>query len=214
MPAPLATGLLLGRVPYLERSIYVLLGARAIRVWGVSGIKLHPTVGYFPHDRACYPIYELCVAHGLPVLFHTGPISHPRLYSRFTHPWEFDQPATDFPRLTIIMGHAGGDWWAEAITIARGHPNMFLELSGWQLELDGDPEKACHVLTEMRNVLGVERLVWGTDFPSMRRFMSLRESMEVFRRLPSTGREYGFEFDEGDVDAILGGNAETILGLK
>ena len=33
MPAPLATGLLLGRVPYLERSIYVLLGAQTISAY-------------------------------------------------------------------------------------------------------------------------------------------------------------------------------------
>ena len=41
MPAPLATGLLLARVPYLERSIYVLLGARDISNWTPS----HPLAG-------------------------------------------------------------------------------------------------------------------------------------------------------------------------
>ena len=100
---------------------------RAIKEWGVTGIKLHPTVGFFPHDRLCYPIYELCVSHGLPVLFHSGPAFHPKLYSRFTHPLEYDQVAADFPNLTMIMGHAGGEWWHDCIAVAHGHPNMVLE---------------------------------------------------------------------------------------
>src|SRR5690606_31111031 len=33
---------------------------RAIKEWGVQGLKLHPSVGFFPHDRVCYPFYELC----------------------------------------------------------------------------------------------------------------------------------------------------------
>ncbi len=184
---------------------------RAIKEWGVTGIKLHPTVGYFPHDRTCYPIYELCVAHGLPVLFHSGPAFHPRLYSRFTHPLEYDQVAADFPNLTMIMGHAGGEWWHDCIAVARGHPNMVLELSEWQIILQDTPQEALHAIDRMRAALGIERLVWGTDFPGIRRRISLKECVEVFRRMPSLGAEYGYTFSDGEVEAILGGNAQRVL---
>ena len=76
---------------------------RAIQEWGMHGIKLHATAGYFPHDRVCYPIYEICIRHDIPVLHHSGERFHPLLYSRFTHPLEFDQVAVDFPRLKMIM---------------------------------------------------------------------------------------------------------------
>ncbi len=187
---------------------------RAIKEWGVKGIKLHPVVGYFPHDRICYPIYELCVAYGLPVIFHSGSSTLPRTYSRFTHPLEFDQVAGDFPRLTIIMGHAGKEWWADCVTIANGHPNMVLELSSWQAKLRDNPQEAVPAIGKMRDVLGVERLVWGSDFPALRREMSLKECVEVFQRLPSLGADYGIRFDESDVEAILGGNAARLLNLK
>ncbi len=184
---------------------------RAIKEWGVTGIKFHPTVGFFPHDRLCYPIYELCVSHGLPVLFHSGPAFHPKLYSRFTHPLEYDQVAADFPNLTMIMGHAGGEWWHDCIAVAHGHPNMVLELSEWQVILRDTPQEALHAIDRMRNALGIERLVWGTDFPGIRRRISLKESMEVFQRLPSLGAEHGYTFSDADVEAVLGGNAQRIL---
>ena len=50
---------------------------RAVKEWGVKGLKLHPAVGYFPHDRAAYPLYQTCVDHGLPVIFHSGPMPSP-----------------------------------------------------------------------------------------------------------------------------------------
>ena len=36
----------------------------AVKGGGVSGIKLHPTTGYYPSDRSCYALYEICVANG------------------------------------------------------------------------------------------------------------------------------------------------------
>ncbi|MBI4200134.1 MAG: amidohydrolase [Chloroflexi bacterium] len=187
---------------------------RAIREWGVRGIKLHPAVGFFPHHRACYPLYEICVAHDLPVLFHSGPASFsPLLYNRFTHPLEFDQVATDFPQLTIILGHACGDWWEDGIAIARGHPRMVLELSEWQLRLKEAPEESVHALDRMRRGVGVERMMWGTDFPGVRHLMSLKECVQVFRDLPATASRFGERFTEREVAAILGGTAARLLKL-
>ena len=185
----------------------------AIREWGVRGIKFHPTVGYFPHDRACYPIYELCVSHGIPVLFHSGPGIHPRLYSRYTHPLEYDQVAADFPKLVMIMGHAGGEWWRDCITVAQSHPNMVLELSEWQGPLRDEPEEYVNAIARMRNDLGIERVVWGSDFPGLRGTMPLAECVRVFQELPTTGKRFGVEFTDSDVEAILGLNAVNILGL-
>ncbi|MCH8088165.1 MAG: amidohydrolase [Chloroflexi bacterium] len=188
---------------------------KAIEELKVSGLKLHPAAGYFPHDRACYPLYELCDAHDLTVLFHSGPAGfHPKLDGRFSHPLEFDQVASDFPHLGIIMGHAGGEWWEDCVTIARKHPNMFLELAEWQADLRDKPERALPAIDAMLKTLGRERVVWGSDLPGLRAVMSLREYVELFRDLPTLGKGHGLAFDDNDVDAILGGNAARILRLK
>lgn len=48
-------------------------GAPSRAQHNVRGFKFHPNVqGFFPHDRAFYPIYEAIAEHGLIALFHTG----------------------------------------------------------------------------------------------------------------------------------------------
>ena len=121
--------------------------------------------------------------------------------------------AADFPNLTMIMGHAGHDWWADCLAVARGHPNMVLDLSGWQLRLRDGPEEALHAIDRMRNVVGIDRLLWGNDFPGPRERISLKECKEVFQRLPSMAAEHGYSFSDADVQAILGTNAQSLLKL-
>ena len=51
----------------------------------------------------------------------------------------------------------------------------------------------------MRNVLSIERLVWGTDFPGNRHRLSLRECKEVIKQLSFLGAEHGYTFSDWDV---------------
>lgn len=187
---------------------------RAIKESEVQGLKIHTSVGFFPHDRVCYPFYELCVLHNLPVLFHVAPNFNPRLYSRHCHPLEFDQVGTDFPNLLMIMGHAGGDWWADCIIVARGHPNMMLDLSGWPIKLRDAPAETLHILNRMRDGVGIERILWANDFPGPRGQISLKECKEVIQRLPSLGAKHGYSFSDADAEAILGTNAQSFLKLS
>lgn len=51
----------------------VLAARRLIAEHGVRGFKFHPSAqGFFPNDRAAYPLYEVIESAGLPALFHTG----------------------------------------------------------------------------------------------------------------------------------------------
>jgi len=184
---------------------------RAVKEWGVTGLKMHPVVGFFPHDRVAYPLYEICRAHGLPVIFHTGTAPSP-LYSRYSQPLQFDEVAADFPDLTVILGHAGGELWQEALAVARRKPNIYFDLSGWQRQIKYTGE-VLFAIDRMRDIIGIERILWASDFPALRPMMPLREWVDTFRRLPSLGEEHGFRFDDSDVDAMLGGNAARILKL-
>lgn len=179
---------------------------------GTRGVKLHPAVGFFPHDPMCYAIYESCAARGVPVLFHCGPGFHPNLYSRFSHPLEYDQVAADFPQLPVVLAHAGADWWRDCIVVARAHPNVYLELSEWQLTLRDRPEEASEAIAEMYRAVGPERIIWGSDFPHVRRYMTLDESIAAFVRLAEAGSATG-GFTTRDLDAILGGTARRLLRL-
>ena len=100
------------------------------------------------------PLYEICVATGLPVLFHSGPGFHPLLYGKSAHPLEFDQVAADFPNLDMILGHAGGDWWQDCVTVAKSHPNIYPEISEWQAKFKADEEGTVRAIDQMIRSLG------------------------------------------------------------
>ena len=192
---------------------------RGLEEWGVKGLKLHPTVGYLPHDRACYALYEKCVEYGVPVIFHSGPMPSP-LYSSPAMAIEYDQVAADFPELTMVLAHSGQGHvakphlWFEALAVAREKPNVLLELSVWQIMYKEDPAVFARSVDTMRNEIGVERILFGSDFPGPRDVLPLDKWVGAIKRLPSLGEEHGLRFDDGDVNAILGGNAARILGLK
>lgn len=181
--------------------------------WGAAGLKLHPSTGFFPHDAACLPLFELAGQRGVPVLVHTGPMVPP-LYSRMGQPVHLDDVAADFPQTTIIMAHVGLCWWEEALEVAWHKPNIALELSTWQWTFLRDPREFVRAVVTMRDSIGVDRIVFGSDFPALRAAMSLRKWVEVFQGLPDLARDHGFRIADAEVQAILGENAKRLLRLS
>ncbi|MCE2403795.1 MAG: amidohydrolase [Dehalococcoidia bacterium] len=186
---------------------------RYLRNGDAKGLKLHPTAGFFPHDRSAYPLYELCVEYDVPVLYHCGPMRAP-FYGRFARPMEFDDVAADFPDLNIILGHAGEDLWEETVSVARMKPNMYVDFSYWQPALRFEDEWV-RAVARMRDVMGVERLLFGSDHPGMTRIANfpLGDWLNVWRDLPALGKKYGHKFTADEVDGILGDNAARLLKL-
>ena len=180
--------------------------------WSVAGLKLHPATGFFPYDPVCFPLFDLAGQRGVPVLVHTGPMVPP-LYSRMGQPVHLDDVAADFPRTTIIMAHVGLCWWEEALEIAWHKPNIILELSTWQWTFLREPREFVRAVATMKDSIGADRIVFGSDFPALRAAMSLRSWVEVFQGLPDLARDHGFRISEADAQAILGGNAKRLLRL-
>lgn len=103
---------------------------KAIDKWEMKGLKFHPTSGFYPNDKACYPLYERCQDLNLPVIVHTGPIFSP-LKSKFAKPIYLDDVAADFPDLTLIAAHLGYGWWEEAMFLAMNKSNIYLDIAAW-----------------------------------------------------------------------------------
>jgi predicted TIM-barrel fold metal-dependent hydrolase len=105
-----------------------------VEVHRFRGVKLYPSLGFFPFDPALYPVYVYAQAHDLPVLVHcsrggvykrrvtpedpahhpkTGqPLdrSHPKHYSgHYADPDNYVEVLRDFPNLRLCMAHFGGD---------------------------------------------------------------------------------------------------------
>ncbi len=191
-----------GSVEFLERGV---------KEWGMRGLKLHPAAGFFPNDKMFYPLYRKCVDLKIPVLFHSGPIMYP-LRSKTSHPIYLDDVAAEFPDLILIAAHMSHAWWQDLLAIASVKTNIFVDISGWELEVMTHHDDFCKILKRFVDELGYERILFGTDGPGFRQICPPRDYVQLIRELPEKSPE-GIKFTEEEISAILGGNAQRILNL-
>lgn len=197
----------------------------AITEQGAKGCKLLPREWY-PYDEIAFPVYEVCQAYGVPVLFHTGENigSTP---ARFSNPLYLQDVQHNFPDLPVWVGHAGARlWWDEAVAAAAGGRNTSLELSCWVWPdrttpiwlppNEEDSEELTRMLIRARDRLGPEKLLFGTDHvsgPRVRGPQFLVECVNWYRDLPDRAKRLGSSFSDEDMDLIMGGNALRILDM-
>lgn len=180
---------------------------------GARGLKLHPCAGFYPNDPVCRPLYALAGERGVPVAVHTGPLAAP-LLGASADPIYLDEPAADFPQTTFVVLHAGQRaWFPIALDMARWKPNIYLELAMWQREQLESEKRFIRRLDEMKQAIGFERVLFGSDCPGLSAVMSLEQWVQVFRDLPETAERYGCKITSAEVDLMLGGNAAALLGL-
>jgi predicted TIM-barrel fold metal-dependent hydrolase len=118
-----------------------------------AGLKLHAEMHALPYTDARYePAWRFANERGLPVLAHTWATS-PRCGLEV-----MAEVAHRYPRVRLILGHSLHAKFADAITLAQEHPNLYLDL--------------CAVIDERSDTLermvagvGSERILFGTDMP-------------------------------------------------
>jgi len=127
-------------------------------------------------------------------MIHTGTSVFPGARNVHADPLPADDVAVDFPRLTLILAHAGRPLWSHvAFFLARRHPNVLLDLSGIP------PRKLLEELPRLPEI--ADRCLWGSDWPGPG-VPGLRRNVEQFLSLP---------IPEEARRAILGGNAAARL---
>jgi len=186
---------------------------RAVNDLGMVGLKIHPAAGFFPNDPVAYLMYEKALELGIPVMVHTGPEPKP-LYSRHCQPVYVDDVAADFPELTIILAHAGlSAWWQEAAGVASVAPNVYLDISGWQVMARLRPLEFYTALRSLINTVGARRILWGSDYPALRLLMSAAAWAKALTDPPEVARSHGISFTAEEIAAIMGENATRVLRL-
>jgi len=189
----------------------------AIRDLGLKGLKLYPAAGFYPSDDVCTPLYEKCLEWNVPVVYHTSYVQYP-LIQKYTHPIHISDVQARYPDLQIILAHAGkGPWWQDAVIVAAGHPNTYLELSMWSETAFHDLEDFIRKLAYMRDHVGAHKILFASDncagTATEGEKSWLPRWVQVFRDLPETSSKYGISFSREEVGLILGGNGKRILGL-
>src|SRR5262249_62264844 len=76
-------------------------------------------------------VYAEAEKAGRPVMIHTGTSIFPGARNRYADPMAVDDVAVDYPRLKLILAHAGRPLYMDtAVFLARRHRNLSLDLSG------------------------------------------------------------------------------------
>lgn len=171
--------------------------ARLVEELGIRLLKLHPphqlfaANGYRDGDEALGQIYGTAERLGLPVMIHTGTTIFPGARNRYSDPMAADDVAVDFPKLKLILAHAGRPlFMPTAVFLARRHTNVHLDLSGIP------PKKLLEYLPRLEDLAG--KCLWGTDYPSPG-ILSMRRNVEDFLALPvSDSAKQRILFDNAD----------------
>lgn len=143
---------------------------------GLSGVG--EIVGIHGSAARLAPVLAAAEARSLPVFLHTDyPVDAGDLK-------EIAALAREYRGAQIILGHMGGDFWMDAIAIARDTPNIWLDTS----------EIVNQVALQVAVNTVPDRVMFSTDFP-----WDAPESMEA--------RVAALQNDGGVKAAVLGGNA-------
>lgn len=115
---------------------------------GCKGLKLHPIChGYIVSHSLCYPTIEIAKKHNLPVLVHTG-------WGEYGEIRFIKKLAEDFKDLDIVIGHLIE--FKDIFEIIPQYDNVSVETS-----YSTHPRR----ISQAVNVLGSERVIFGSDFP-------------------------------------------------
>jgi len=202
---------------------------KAVKEGGAVGIKLFPVTGFYPDDACCYRLYEKCANLGIPITIHSG-IGDMGAAEKYSDPTRIDKAAIDFPEIDFVLAHAGGlgfgggRYW-EAIGTFMFRPNVYFELSAWDLVVIGEGNYPSHIpqfleLLEVtrrnlwpysRTGRGFSRIIYGTDFiPSGKPPDRLKKWADLFKNLETVAAENGHDFSPEECELMRSGNAKRI----
>jgi hypothetical protein len=208
-----------------------------------TGAELGEKPWFLDDEKVAYPFWEktkklgiknLCVHKGLPLGFFNEKACHPR---------DVEKAALDHPDLNFIIYHSGfrgfgavskgtGDkiedpktddpqeiyWISDILRILKKNPkikNVYFELgSTFQMTSARDPVLCLHMLGQMIQVAGEERILWGTDSIWGGSPQSQIVRLRKLKMTDELMTKYKYpELTDGIKDKILGLNAAKLFGV-
>ena len=184
---------------------------RAVRELECKGLKFHPAYQeFFPDDqKLMWPIYEKCVELDVPILVHTGTTRVTRCTIKGSRPVYWDDVATAFPDLRIIMTHFGWPWTEEALAVCWRHEHVYLDMSGW---LPRHIYATQPIVFQYLNTVLQDKMVFGSDYPAI----NPKVWLDDFNRVVEGGFEWGGErhhIEPAVYEKFVRGNAVKVLKL-
>jgi predicted TIM-barrel fold metal-dependent hydrolase len=168
---------------------------------GFKGLKIHPRLqGVTVEDSVVGEVLAWAQEHNVVVLFDVF-MWGPTLDNLALHPMAYHRVAQTFPRLNMILAHAGGYKLHEAFMVAKSNSNVYLDISFTPVYFQGSSLAADCALLCTRLPAG--RVMFGSDFP----FVKYKDSLTaVDQLLAGCGTAISSE--------VMGNAVATLLNLK
>lgn len=134
---------------------------QAYEEFRLAGLTLSPCItGIYSTDPRCYPLYALSEKLGKMVQIHSSIHFIPHTSLDMGNPMHLDKIAVDFPKLRLVMSHAGIGFGEIGISVVTRHPNMFMDFTGLH------PKRVPAQLLQAINTVLRKKAIFGTNYPS------------------------------------------------
>jgi predicted TIM-barrel fold metal-dependent hydrolase len=161
---------------------------------GLRGIKMHPEFQHFsPDEPRVRPILDAALEFGMIVFMHAG--EDVTLDTLHGTPSAFSRMLDAYPDLTVVLAHMGG-WqqWDGVLRELVGRHDFWVDTA---YTLGHLPDER---FVELVRAHGADKVLFGSDGP-------WTDPAAEIAHLARLG------FAQAELDALLGGNAERLLGL-
>jgi len=184
----------------------------------LHGMCLFPAMHtYSIADRRLIPMLEIASDHRLAVFVHCGAISVgvrkklglPSQFDlRFSNPLDLHPVALHFPQIRFVIPHFGAGLFREALMLGDLCPNVYFDTSSsnrWMMYEDLDLRS---VFRRAIDVLGIERLLFGTDSS----FFPRGWNAAILKQQTTALYELGFDSEKAS--RILQSNLERLFEAR
>lgn len=190
--------------------------AKRVEEWageGFKAVKLHPSDGWSPDDKALYPFYEKVEAARLAAVFHMGLADHAfdtahgrrrAPDSACAYPMRLDPVCRLFPAINFLVLNMGYPLFMEAWSVHHNAGNIFLHIGGEGVQFSSLATAYAALGGPAFIPLDFNRVVFGAcDAPDMLRARLLAEDSAARMGCCPHGRDSG----------VFGANAEALYRL-
>ena len=143
---------------------------------GFLGVNISPYIWGIPANaKELYPVYAYCEMNNLVAIVH-GSLHYNRYQSMWLgDPQYMDEIAISFPKLKLVISHAGNGFGVLGLTVAHRHPNVFLEFSAlW-------PKYLPDITINAVNTYLKDKCLFGTDYPLVEYKEGIKDWSEALR---------------------------------
>ncbi|NQT22273.1 MAG: amidohydrolase family protein [Candidatus Omnitrophica bacterium] len=142
-----------------------------------KGLKLHPRMqGFTLDEKGVSTIASHIAAYDLPLIIDCLPVFKFTNLDERNFPNAFDRLAKANPHTKIVIAHMGGHRLMDAFGVARGNPNIYLEVSYTFHFFKGSSveDNMAYVIKNIEP----QRIIYGSDHPSI----GLADGISVFNK--------------------------------